>query len=49
MYQNGQQFYAEDGIVSKGAENTIMNICRLAAKGVISTDQEIIRIMTHCD
>lgn len=49
MYQNGQQFYGEDGIVSKGVENTIRNICRLAARGMNTTDQEIIRIMTHCD
>lgn len=49
MYQNGQQFYAEDGIVSKGVEQTIQNICRLGAKGMNETDEEIIRIMTHCD
>lgn len=49
MYQEGQQFYAEDGIVSKGAEATIRNIYRLGAKGMCETDDEIIRIMTHCD
>ncbi len=48
MYQNGQQFYGDDGIVSKGVECTIQNICRLATKGMIETDEEIIRIMTHC-
>lgn len=49
MYQEGQQFYAEDGIVSKGVEATIRNIYRLGAKGMCETDDEIIRIMTHCD
>lgn len=49
MYKEGQQFYAEDGIVSKGVENTIQNIYRLGAKGMKETDEEIIRIMTHCD
>lgn len=49
MYREGQQFYAEDGLVSKGVENTIRNIYRLGAKGMCETDEEIIRIMTHCD
>lgn len=49
MYCHGQQFYGEDGIVSKGVENTIRNICRIGADGMNGTDQEIIRIMTHCD
>lgn len=49
MYENGQQFYAEEGLVSKGVENTIHNISRLGAQGMQETDAEIIRIMTHCD
>ena len=49
MYVNGQQFYAEDGIVSKGVEATIRNVCSLGAKAMNETDEEIIRIMTHCD
>ncbi len=49
MYVNGQQFYAEDGIVSKGVEDTIRNVCRLGAHAMNETDEEIIRIMTHCD
>ena len=49
MYINGQQFYGEDGIVSKGGENTIKNIYRLGAQGMFGTDKEIIRIMTQCD
>lgn len=49
MYRHGQQFYGEDGIVSKGVENTIHNICRIGADGMNETDEEIIKIMTHCD
>lgn len=49
MYRHGQQFYGEDGIVSQGVENTIHNICRIGADGMNETDEEIIKIMTHCD
>lgn len=49
MYQNGKQFYAEEGIVSKGVEKTIENICRLGRNAMNETDEEIIRIMTQCD
>ena len=45
MYQNGHQFYGGDGIVSKGVENTIANVGRLAQNGMSGTDKEIIRIM----
>lgn len=45
MYENGQQFYGGDGIVSKGVENTIANVGRLASEGMSGTDKEIIRIM----
>ena len=45
MYQNGHQFYGGDGIVSKGVENTIANVGRLASQGMSGTDKEIIRIM----
>lgn len=47
MYRNGQQFYGGDGIVSKGVENTIRNIGRLGANGMLDTDREIIHIMTE--
>ena len=46
MYQQGQQFYGGDGIVTKGVENTIANIGRLGSIGMKETDKEIIRIMT---
>lgn len=46
MYQEGQQFYGGDGIVSKGVENTIRNVGQLAKEGMATTDQEILKIMT---
>jgi len=45
MYKNGHQFYGGDGIVSKGVENTIANVGRLASQGMSGTDKEIIKIM----
>jgi L-cysteine desulfidase len=45
MYEQGQQFYGGDGIVTKGVENTINNIGRLGREGMKETDREIIRIM----
>ena len=48
MYEKGQQFKGGDGIVSKGVENTIMNIGRLAREGMKETDKEILEIMTRC-
>ena len=45
MYRDGQQFWGGDGIVSKGVENTIQNVGRLAREGMRETDKEIIQIM----
>ncbi len=45
MYENGQQFYVGDGIVTKGVENTLRNIGRLGKEGMKETDKEIIKIM----
>ena len=45
MYRDGNQFLGGDGIVSKGVENTIRNVGRLAREGMKETDKEIIRIM----
>ena len=45
MHKAGRQFYGGDGIVTKGVENTIRNIGRLARDGMSETDKEIIRIM----
>ena len=45
MMCSGSQFYGGDGIITKGVENTIRNIGRLARDGMTQTDREIIRIM----
>ncbi len=45
MSRRGSQFYGGDGIVTKGVENTIRNIGRLAKDGMMETDREIIGIM----
>ena len=45
MYKQGSQFYGGDGIVTKGVENTIRNVGRLARIGMAQTDKEIIDIM----
>ena len=45
MFRQGSQFYGGDGIVSKGVENTIANVSRLATEGMRKTDAEIIKIM----
>ena len=45
MFRQGSQFMGGDGIVSKGVENTISNVSRLASEGMRKTDAEIIKIM----
>ncbi len=45
MARSGKQFYGGDGIVTKGVENTIRNVGRLAKDGMSETDREIINIM----
>ncbi len=45
MYCTGNEFYAGDGIVKDGVEDTIRSVSRLAYKGMRETDKEIIRIM----
>lgn len=45
MYLQGQQFYAGDGIVTKGVEATIHNIGRLGKEGMKETNEEIIKMM----
>jgi len=46
MQRHGTQFYAGDGIIVKGVENTIKNVNDLAKIGMKETDVEIIRMMT---
>ena len=45
MYLEGQQFYSGDGIVTKGVDNTVYNIGRLAREGMRETDRTILEIM----
>ena len=47
MYRCGQQFYAGDGIITKGADATIKNIGRLGKDGMRGTNDEIIHIMIN--
>lgn len=45
MYQQGQQFYCGDGLVTDGVEATIQNIGRLGRQGMKQTNEEIIKMM----
>ena len=45
LFKAGNQFFAGEGIVKKGVENTIESISRLANEGMKETDKEIINIM----
>lgn len=45
MYISGHQFLGGEGIIAKGVENTIKNVCRMAQVGMRDTDQEILKIM----
>ena len=47
MFLRGQQFYAGDGIVTKGVEATIHNIGRLGKDGMKETNEEIIKMMIN--
>ena len=49
MHYNGNEFFAGDGIVKEGVENTIKSVSRLAHYGMRETDKEIIRIMLEVD
>ncbi len=45
MFRCGNQFYAGDGIVKSGIENTIQTVGVLAHTGMADTDRAIIRLM----
>ena len=45
MYQENQQFYGGDCIVTKGVDKTVGNVGRLAREGMRETDQTILKIM----
>lgn len=49
MYLEGQQFYSGDGIVTKGVDNTVYNIGKLAREGMRETDRTILEIMLSCE
>ena len=46
MYCQGCEFYAGDGLVSRGVERTIDNISALGNEGMKETDKKIIELMT---
>ncbi len=45
MYQEHQQFWGGDGIVTKGVDKTVTNVGRLAREGMRETDKTILSIM----
>ncbi len=45
MYCAGHEFMGGDGIVTKGVENTLINVGRLGSDGMRETDKEILHIM----
>lgn len=45
LFKNGNQFWGGDGIVTKGVDNTIANVGRMAREGMRETDVEILKIM----
>ena len=47
MYLEDQQFFGGDGIVTKGVDNTVSNVGRLAREGMKETDKTILKIMLN--
>ena len=47
MFMENQQFYGGDGIVTKGVDNTVSNVGRLAREGMRETDRTILKIMLN--
>ena len=45
MYINGNNFKNGEGIVNKEVEATIQNVGKLASKGMVETDKQIVNIM----
>ena len=45
LFKNGNEFYAGDGIVTMGVDETIRNVSRMAREGMRETDREILSIM----
>lgn len=49
LYEEGNQFYSGEGIVTKGVDNTIRNVGIIAKNGMLETDKEIINLMLKND
>lgn len=47
MYENGNQFYRDDGIVRESANAMVQSVGRLASEGMKQTDEVIIQIMVN--
>ena len=47
MFWEHQQFFGGDGIVTKGVDNTVSNVGRLAREGMKETDKTILKIMLN--
>ena len=47
MYLDRQEFLGGDGIVTKGVDQTVYNVGRLAREGMRETDRTILDIMLH--
>lgn len=45
MFINNQQFYAGEGIVAKGIDQTIFNVGKLGSEGMKETNKKIIEMM----
>ena len=45
LYRTGNRFYAGEGIVTQGVEETIKNVGIIASQGMLETDKEIIQLM----
>ncbi len=45
LYQEGNEFYSGEGIVTDGVDNTIKNVGILASQGMAETDKEIINLL----
>ena len=47
MFKTGNNFLGGDGILADDVEKTIANLGRLGKDGMLSTDHEILAIMTE--
>lgn len=45
MYKHNEEFLDGEGLVTKGVDHTIDNVCQMARLGMCQTDEEILKIM----